>query len=176
MKEKYVVNVEESREVINKSYSLYKKRNLGNIMAWHKFLSIRFEMDYKKKYLMYYNDDLESVGELLLYNSLCKFSKGKVKPKVQVSVKCKNGKTYRLDMAYPLGIYKIAVEVDGKDHLNPIQRQKDIIRDQFLRKENVFVIRVTGREVFQDVGVLPTKRGKHTLSKFRHKESRFFLR
>ncbi len=25
-------------------------------------------------------------------------------------------------------------------------------------------------------GVLPTKRGKHTLSKFRHKESRFFLR
>ncbi|HHB3508233.1 TPA: hypothetical protein ACORDH_005374 [Bacillus cereus] len=26
------------------------------------------------------------------------------------------------------------------------------------------------------LGVLPTKRGKHTLSKFRHKESRFFLR
>ncbi|HHB2061642.1 TPA: hypothetical protein ACOQ5G_004530 [Bacillus cereus] len=29
---------------------------------------------------------------------------------------------------------------------------------------------------FKVLGVLPTKRGKHTLSKFRHKESRFFLR
>lgn len=26
------------------------------------------------------------------------------------------------------------------------------------------------------IGVLPTKRGKHTLSKIRHKESRYFLR
>ncbi len=66
-------------------------------------------------------------------------------------MKCKNGKTYRLDMAYGIGIYKISVEVDGKDHLKPVQKQKDIIRDQTLRKENVFVIRVTGQEVFRDV-------------------------
>ena len=30
--------------------------------------------------------------------------------------------------------------------------------------------------IMSTIGVLPTKRGKHTLSKFRHKESRFFLR
>ncbi|MCM3358094.1 hypothetical protein [Psychrobacillus sp. MER TA 171] len=29
---------------------------------------------------------------------------------------------------------------------------------------------------FLILGVLPTKRGKHTLSKFRHEEGRFFLR
>lgn len=152
-KGKYVVNVGESTEVMKKSYALYTKRNLGNIMPWHKFLSIRFEMDYRKKYLQFHNDELESMGELLLYNSLCRYFKGKVIPNVQVPVKCKNGKTYRLDLVLGLKdhVHRFNIEVDGKDHLKPKQRQKDIIRDQFLRKENIFVVRVTGREVFHDV-------------------------
>lgn len=41
--------------------------------------------------------------------------------------------------------------------------------------ENVRIVNNPGKSPLYEDGVLPTKRAKHTLSKFRHEKSRFLL-
>jgi len=45
---------------------------------------------------------------------------------------------------------KLAIELDGDPHGDYIQIQKDIIRDEYLKKSGIKTIRIQNRFVFQD--------------------------
>lgn len=51
----------------------------------------------------------------------------------------------------------LAIEVDGKIHLSKEQRQRDLNKDTFLRKNRVEVIRIKNEEIFSDLDAVVTK-------------------
>ncbi len=70
-----------------------------------------------------------------------------------------NGQKFRRE--FPIGPYtadfccielKLVVEIDGEPHLNDEARERDRIRDEYLRQHGYTVLRVLGYEVIREDG------------------------
>ena len=56
---------------------------------------------------------------------------------------------YVLDFYIPK--YNLAIEIDGKIHLNPDVKERDINRDAFLERNGIEVLRFTNNQVLNEI-------------------------
>jgi very-short-patch-repair endonuclease len=56
---------------------------------------------------------------------------------------------YDMDFYFP--DEKVCVEVDGKQHLEPEQRERDQRRDEYLREHGIATLRISASAIYRDV-------------------------
>lgn len=155
MKEAFKANIyslTEQKNLLQKLNGIMKKyydSDFYKIMDKFEYVSMHFKMLYMQTYLEHSNEKCESPAELLLYDALIRNLRKT--PAVQLEWKCSNNKVYRLDFAYfskkaPI-IFNL--EVDGQIY-HKCRIQKDKKRDAELARDNVIVLRITGKFIYKD--------------------------
>ena len=134
---------------LNSIMTKYYSSGFYKIMDSLEFISMHFKMQHMRTYLEHYHEDCESPAELLLYDSLIRVLRKA--PDVQFQWDCSNKKKYRLDFTYVSKIAPVifAIEVDGVIY-HSCRIEKDKLRDEALARDNVIVIRVTGKFIYKD--------------------------